>query len=75
MKQNIEIAVKNEIFSGFKIKLSMVVLYYLLPLLLTYHYILANVTVQAYNVTLQLMGKKISIRKIYDIWLKRNSYI
>ena len=30
---------------------------YLLPLLLTYHCILANVTVQAYNITLQLMIK------------------
>lgn len=41
-------------------KLSMVVLvvsHYLLSLLLTYHCILANVTVQAYNITLQLIGK------------------
>lgn len=34
-----------------------VVSYYLLPLFLTYHCILANVTVQAYNITLQLIGE------------------
>lgn len=41
-------------------ELNMVVLvvsYYRLSLLLTYHCILANVTVQAYNITLQLKGK------------------
>lgn len=35
----------------------LVVSRYLLSLLLTYHCILANVTVQAYNITLQLIGK------------------
>lgn len=45
----------------FVLKLSMVVLgvsRYLLSLLLTYHCILANVTVQADNITLQLIGKR-----------------
>lgn len=35
----------------------LVVSFYLLPLLLAYHCILANVTVQAYNIALQLIGK------------------
>lgn len=47
-------------FQTFFFQLSMAVLfisYYLLLLLLTYYCILANVTVQADNVTLQLNGK------------------
>lgn len=64
MRKNIEITVRNQImvtvemrsfkYGGKMLKIKKV---YLLPLLLTYHCILAYVTVQAYNITLQLICK------------------